>query len=137
MYNAIHTHTHSHMHTHTHTHTHTHKPVLLRISGSGRYDCQFAMTRCKATHGSHPWNVDLHEMVANRFANAFVFRTLPFMRHMVTYHLRIRAYFMYVFGSGAVPLPNMLQTCEFHRLLHLVICVANMTVILIRTTNPK
>ena len=55
----IHTHTHSHMH--THTHTHTHKPVLLRFSGCGGYDCQLAMTRCKATHGSHPWNVDLHE----------------------------------------------------------------------------
>ena len=64
MYNAIHTHTHSHMH--THTRIHTHKPVLLRISGSGGYDCQFTMTRCKATQGSHPCNVDLHEMVANR-----------------------------------------------------------------------
>ena len=68
MYNAIHTHTHTltHAHTYTYTHTHTHKPVLLRISGSGGYECQFAMTRCKATHGSHPLNVDLHEMVANR-----------------------------------------------------------------------
>ena len=60
------TYTHTHSHMHTNTYTHTHKPVLLRISGSGGYDCQFAMTRCKGTHGSHPWNVDLHEMVANR-----------------------------------------------------------------------
>ena len=85
MYNVyIHMHTHTHTHTHTHIHTHTHKPVLLRNSGSGGYDCQFAMTGCKATHGSHPWNVDLHEMVANRQANAFVFRTLQLMRHTVT-----------------------------------------------------
>ena len=66
LYIHTHTHTYTHSHMHIHTRTHTHKPVLLRISGSGGYDCQFAMTRCKATHGSHPWNVDLHEMVANR-----------------------------------------------------------------------
>ena len=117
MYNAIHTHTHS------------------LISGSGGYDCQFAVTRCKATHGSHPWNVDLHEIVANRQA---MFRTLQLMRHTITNHLRITALGVifyvcfWIWGSAA---PKDV-TGDLHRLLHLVVCVANLTAILIRTTNP-
>ena len=61
---------------HTCSPSHTHILVLLRISCSDEDGCQFTMTKCKVTHGSHMeccFYVRCSKQISQLIGNAFVF----------------------------------------------------------------